>query len=104
MQGVRAQIAPEAVNPRRTGSGARAHYFEHPVRDLRADLAGGHLRGGDVQRALATLIFSDRVSALPGSLQRLSRDVCEGLRCLKADKETAVIRQNVRIFRGALRS
>src|ERR1700691_5836487 len=104
MQCVRAQVAPKAVDPRSTGSGARSHHLEHPVGDLQANFAGGHLRGGDVQRALATLIFSDRVSAFPRSLQRLARDVRESLRGLKADKETAVIRQNVRIFRGTLRS
>jgi hypothetical protein len=49
MQRVGAQVTAIAVDSRATGSGARSHYFEHPVGNLQADLAGGHLRGGDVQ-------------------------------------------------------
>src|SRR5580658_3895539 len=102
MQRVSAQVAPEAVDPRRPSSSAGSHYFEHPVSDFQPDLTGGHFRGGNIQCAPATLIVGNRVSDFPRSLQRLSRDVGEGLRCLKADKEAPVIRQNVGIVRGTL--
>src|ERR1700684_1136921 len=102
MQSVSTQVAPEAIDPRGTGGGARSHYFEHPAGNLQADDVGGHLRGGDVQCTLATLVLGDGVSTLPRTLQRLSRDVGEGLGCLEVHKETSVIRQDVRIFSSAL--
>ena len=88
MQRMRAQVPPVAVESCRTGCRPRSHHFEHLAGDVESHLVGSHLRGGYIQRALATLAFGDCVSAFPGSLKRFSSNICEGLSCLKIDEKT----------------